>query len=348
RYRFDAEQAFPRSDGFNWRTSGSSLDSWGFPTAASTNSGNANRAWVDQEHAHWYGMVDYYYVTCDETIHDAINDGPKDRFLNAKAGLNTGSLWNERAIGNELIAIARMYQLAKGTNDPDAPGFLTVADQVLNAQVWPDLPNPAPPGAAQNAQGTAMNRGFHYGCCASDTWPNPPATSGPNGAGSARTNHIFMTSILVQGMYELSVARGTSWTGTAGTDMYNRALDYAYGMAHWELTEGFFDNGTCAPVQQCGFMYALTPDYPQTVGPQIGQETIWYPFFVQQLYKGDVATWQRKLNIQLKQVDQANSGGTWDENANYAVNQVIFSALHPGTVTAVDVPVTVTNNSAGS
>jgi len=92
RYRFDAEQAFPRSDGFNWRTSGSSLDSWGFPTAGSTNSGLANRAWVDQEHAHWYGMVDYYYLSGDETIHDAINDGPKDRFLNTTASLNTGNL----------------------------------------------------------------------------------------------------------------------------------------------------------------------------------------------------------------------------------------------------------------
>jgi hypothetical protein len=347
RYRFDAEQAFPRSDGFSWRTSGSSLDSWGFPTAGSTNGGNANRAWVDQEHAHWYGMVDYYLASGDETIHDAINDGPKDRFLNTTAALNTGGLWNERAIGNELIAISRMYQLARGTNDPDAPGFLTVADKVMNTQVWPDLPNPAAPGA-QNAQGTGMNRGFHYGCCASDTWPNPPATSGPAGAGSARTNHVFMTSILVQGVYELAIARGTTWTGTAGNDQYNRALDYAYGLAHWELTEGFSDNGTCVPVQQCGFIYALTPDYPQTLGPQIGQETIWYPFFIQQLYKGDVGFWQRKLNVQLKQVDQANSGGTWDENANYTVNQAIYSALHPGTAVMQDVAITVANNGGGS
>jgi Bacterial Ig domain/YetA-like protein len=349
RYRFDAEQAFPRSDGFNWRSSGSSLDSWGFPTAGSTNSGNANRAWVDQEHAHWYGMVDYYYVSGDETIHDAINDGPKDRFLNTTASLNTGSLWNERAIGNELIALARMYQLAKGTNDTDAPGFLTVADKVLATQVFPDIPTPAAPGTPdQGKQGTSMSRGIHYGCCGWDSFPNPPASNGPGGAGTGRQDKPFMTSIMVQGVYELAQARGTGWTSSTGADQYNHAIDYAYGMAHWALTEGYVDNGVCSPASTCGAVYEVFLDYPQNLSAQNGQETIWYPYYVQQVYKGDVGTWQRKLNIQLKQVDQANSGGSWDENANYAVNQAIFSALHPGTITQLDVPITVVNNGGGS
>jgi len=349
RYRFDAEQAFPRSDGFTWRTSGSSLDSWGFPTAGSTNSGNANRAWVDQEHAHWYGMVDYYFVSGDETIHDAINDGPKDRFLNTTASLNTGNLWNERAIGNELIALARMYLLAKGTNDPDAPGFLTVGDKVMATQVFPDIPNPAAPGTpAQGQQGTAINRGIHYGCCGWDSFGNPPASNGPGGAGTARQDKPFMTSIMIQGVYELAQARGTTWTSSTGADQYNHALDYAYGMAHWALTEGYVDNGVCNPVSTCGFVYEVFLDYPQTLAAQNGQETIWYPFYLEQLYKGDLSVWQRKLNIQLKQVDQANSGGSWDENANYAVNQAIFSSLHPGTITQQDVAITVANNGGGS
>lgn len=347
RYRFNAEQAFPRSDGFNWRSTTSSLDSWGFPTATSTNSGNANRAWIDQEHAHWYGMMDYYFITGDETIHDAINDGPKDRFLNTKAALNNGLLWNERAIGGELVALARMYQLARGTNDPDAPGFLTVADQVLNQQVWPDLSNPQPAGS-QTGQGTARNRGLHYGCCAYDNWPNPPASSGPGGAGTARVDVVFMHSVLSQGMYEIASARGSTWSNGQGTDQYNRALDYSYGMAHWMLTEGFIDDGVCNPVQNCGFTYIISPDYTQSLGPQIGQETIWTPFFMEQFYKGDLAFWQRRLNIQLRQVDAANPGGSWDENGNYAVNQAIYSALHPGTVVAQDVTIAVTNNGGGS
>jgi hypothetical protein len=294
-------------------------------------------------------MVDYYYMTGDETIHDAINDGPKDRYLNTTAALNTGSLWNERAIGNELIAIARMYLLAKGTNDPDAPTFLTVADKVLNTQVFPDVPNPAAPGTAdQSKQGTAMNRGIHYGCCGWDSFANPPATNGPGGAGTGRQDKPFMTSIMVQGVWELTQARGPTWTGPAGTDQYNHALDYAYGMAHWALTEGYVDNGVCTPVSTCGAVYEIFLDYPQTVGAQNGQETIWYPYYLEQIYKGDVSWWQRKLNIQLRQVDAAGSGGSWDENANYAVNQAIFSALHPGTVSQQDVAINVVNNGGGS
>jgi hypothetical protein len=349
RYRFDAEQAFPRSDGFDWRSSGASVDSMGFPTAGSANGGNANRSWVDQEHAHWYGMVDYYYVSGDETIHDAINDGPKDRYLNTTAALNTGSLWNERAIGNELIALARTYLLAKGTNDPDAPTFLTVADKVLNAQVFPDIPNPAAPGTpAQGQQGTAMNRGIHYGCCGWDSFANPPASNGPGGAGTARQDKPFMTSILIQGVWEIAQARGATWTSPSGADQYNHALDYAYGMAHWALTEGYVDNGVCNPVSTCGAVYEVFLDYPQALTAQNGQETIWGPYYLEQIYKGDVGWWQRKLNIQLRQVDAAGGGGSWDENANYAVNQAIYSALHPGTVTQQDVAITVVNNGGGS
>jgi hypothetical protein len=119
-------------------------------------------------------------------------------------------------------------------------------------------------------------------------------------------------------------------------------------MSHWALTEGYVDNGVCNPVSTCGAVYEVFLDYPQQLSAQNGQETIWYSYYVEQLYKGDVGAWQRKLNIQLKQVDQANSGGSWDENANYAVNQAIFSALHPGTITQQDVTVNVTNNGGGS
>jgi len=89
-YRFLADSAWPRSDGFNWRdrphltASNPELDGFGFPTAASANSslatGHAN--WLDQEHGHWYGLPDYYFLSGDESIKDALLDGPKDYFLN--------------------------------------------------------------------------------------------------------------------------------------------------------------------------------------------------------------------------------------------------------------------------
>jgi hypothetical protein len=100
-YRYLGDSAWARSDGFNWRdkpniqASGPELDTFGRPSAASANNslatGHAN--WLDQEHGHWYGMPDSYFITGDETIRDAIMDGPADYFLNAmttQAGLFGG------------------------------------------------------------------------------------------------------------------------------------------------------------------------------------------------------------------------------------------------------------------
>src|SRR5262249_56253641 len=123
----------------------------------------------------------------------------------------------------ELVALARMYQLAKGTNDTDAPAFLTVTDQVLNQQVWPDLSNPQPVGS-QTGQGTSRNRGLHYGCCAYANWPNPPATNGPGGAGTARVGVVFMHSVLGQGMYEIANTRGATGARPPGTHLEKQRL----------------------------------------------------------------------------------------------------------------------------
>jgi hypothetical protein len=92
-YRFLADSAWPRSDGFNWRdrpdveAAKPELDTFARPTAASANSSLASghADWLDQEHGHWYGMPDYYFLSGDETIKDAILNGPKDYFLNEQS-----------------------------------------------------------------------------------------------------------------------------------------------------------------------------------------------------------------------------------------------------------------------
>src|SRR5262249_25941409 len=62
-YRFVADQGFARSDGFEWRAQDArGLDFWGFPLARSLNRLEAHRCWIDQNHAHWYGMTDYYFL----------------------------------------------------------------------------------------------------------------------------------------------------------------------------------------------------------------------------------------------------------------------------------------------
>ena len=224
-YRFQAEQAFPRSDGFSWRDRPlSELDAFGFPSIVSTNSSMAHRAWIDQEHAHWYGMLDFYYMTGDEDIHDAILDGPKDRYLNANTSVNnaqinaTSGLYNTRSVGAQLIATARMYNFLRETADPDADAVLAQGVKTYEMQVKPDLcvsgfPAGCNPGALDSYAGGGVDsgtrgisrvRGFPWG---------PAGRSGTFCLQSHqyRVNSVLQASILLQGMWELLQVKGKSW-----------------------------------------------------------------------------------------------------------------------------------------
>ena len=126
-YRLVAEQAFPRSDGFNWRDRAGELDtSAATPNATSANSTLAHRDWAvgsasygndSHQHTHIGGLMDAYYLTGDETLHDAILDGPLDRY---GCGANcsnagVGGLWSTRAIGSYLGNTARLSQFLADT-----------------------------------------------------------------------------------------------------------------------------------------------------------------------------------------------------------------------------------------
>lgn len=116
--RQQAEVMLPHSDGFNWRDRpqfgqpGAELDGFGFPTATSANSSLGFKNWMASgvdagEHTHWWGMIDYYYLSGDETIKDALLDGPKDYYMtrytyqNGKAGESTQSKG-----GNGLVTVS--------------------------------------------------------------------------------------------------------------------------------------------------------------------------------------------------------------------------------------------------
>ena len=60
-----AERSFPRSDGFDWRNHPlGQLNYLGQPqNIASANGALATRNWIEGQHAHWYGMTDYYFLT---------------------------------------------------------------------------------------------------------------------------------------------------------------------------------------------------------------------------------------------------------------------------------------------
>jgi len=119
-YHFLADSAWPRSDGFNWRdrpnieASNPELDIFGRPSASSANNslatGHAN--WLDQEHGHWYGMPDYYFISGDETIKDAILNGPKDYFLNEE----TSQAGNFGGMSGRVNTNGTQVTLAVGPN----------------------------------------------------------------------------------------------------------------------------------------------------------------------------------------------------------------------------------------
>ena len=140
-YRFQAESAFPHSDGFNWRDQTGQYDGFGFPSTTSANSSLSFRNWKDQEHGHWYGMTDYYFLTGDEAIKEALLDGPKDWFLNPNTYQNgvAGGLFNTRSIAGQLIGAARFSKFLAAIGDPDAAGVLAQGTNAYNAQVKPEL-----------------------------------------------------------------------------------------------------------------------------------------------------------------------------------------------------------------
>lgn len=109
-YRMEVEKTFPRADGFTWRSKGpTEVDqTYGFPTATSANSSLGFTDYIQFEHEHWYGLTDYYFMTGDETINDALQDGPTNYFLEPRSAVNDGSDYNIRAVGAHMMGSARL------------------------------------------------------------------------------------------------------------------------------------------------------------------------------------------------------------------------------------------------
>lgn len=80
--RMQAEQTYPRSDGFQWQDQTGQFDGFTQPTATSANSALTFRNWHDQEHQSTWGCTLYYQMTGDDTIKDYLLDGYTDYFSN--------------------------------------------------------------------------------------------------------------------------------------------------------------------------------------------------------------------------------------------------------------------------
>jgi hypothetical protein len=352
-YRFLADSAWPRADGFAWRnqphanTSNPQVDGFGFPTATSANSslamGSAN--WIDQEHGHWYGLPDYYMMTGDETIHDGLLDGPKDWFLNPDTYQNGsfGGLWNSRAVGVELMGASRFSTFLTSTGDSDAPTVLTQGANDYLAQVNTQLCvsgfptgctfGPIQPSGSWVTQGISRTRGLHYGGTSSYLTP----WCGNNNA-QVRGAATFMTTNLIQGILELRNAEGSNWSE------YTNSLDLAYGISRWSLSEMFVDDGS-GNWEVNGFRYYVALDLSATCGgtqdphtvPQ-AQQTVWFSFLPKYLVDGDTS-WAGKFKIGIQR-DEAAIGTTTSDFGAYSPAHMMTIINNPTTTVLNNVPIT--------
>lgn len=333
-YRMVVEHSFPRSDGFDWRDHPvNQLTPQGFPMIPSGNASYVFKNYVEDEHAHWYGLINYYFMTGDETVKDQLQDGVKDRYLNPRILYNTGRQWASRDVGENLISLARLYVAYRAMGDPDANQILTVADQVLNAQVFPEL---RVSGFGNNHQGTSRTRGIQFGCCQGDSEP---------GGYTGRVSVTFHAAILEEGLYELAHARGPSW------DKYNLALDLAYGSAMWAFHENY---GTLAgkppsPMTN-GFRYMTFLDFPNNTPPGCcwwyragNTQTEWFHFFMLAAYSGDTG-WGQEFQWYLQRIV---SGGDFVELGSYMVDAALGVLLHPPATRLVDIPLSVHQDGNG-
>jgi len=284
-YRYAGDLAWPRSLGFDWRGTPSTstyLDSYGFPSHyTQANTGTATQIWINSdsgEHSHWYDMPYAYLMTGDETIKDALLDGPKDYFLqttnntwNPTGTYQTGNsggngLYNARAIGANLAGAAEFSAFLSSINDPDSTGVqnLGIADYTnqvkpqLCANGYPgactlspaiDLYPTAPSSAAWTTTGVNPVRGVFESknqSTASSTWCGVNHT--------LRGNETFMSAILVKGMLRLRAVAGSGWSE------YWNSLDLADGIARQNMTEMYYDDSS-GRWDVTGFRYMQATDW---------------------------------------------------------------------------------------
>lgn len=349
-YRMVAEHGFPRSDGFRWRDyPRDQLNAAGFPEEFQVaNGGLAMRDWMEAawEHNHVYGITDYYFLSGDEFIKDAILDGMSDRFLNAKVNDNVGGkLWNTRAVGSQMMAISRLYQFYEAIGDKeDATAVLKIGDTTLAKQVYPELNVSGfgvgkPIVGVEGSIGISRTRGIAYGCCATGDPDKEHGITEPN-----RIALSFHIAIMAEGLWEYAQTRGRDWSD------YWKLCDLAYAVSEWARKESFVNSGTS---RTSGIIYWIYLDYPNDgtkfytqKGPGPGQSS-WFNWYTVGAYTGDTAEWKREFELQLLRIDK-ESTYPWAEVGSHMIQATVGLIVHPPKEKLVSVPVTVKNNGGGN
>jgi hypothetical protein len=346
-YRFQTEQVFPRSDqngasAFNWRDSfvpPSALGLNGVPAnVASLNSalncdpgatGGCGRNWIEPvaEHAHWYGMTDYYFMTGDEAVREALVDGASDEFINPNITYVVNhSYVNTRAIGAAVMSATRLHNFFAAIGDTtNAAAAYTTIDAILAGQLYPEL---KVSGCGTSAiKGESRCRGIAAG---------PQDVDGAN-----RVFKPLMHSILLEGLWEYLQERGPSWPN------HQLLYDLMEGIANAMLNEGYVASGVTETncTTGTGLAYELFMDKANTpadnLHPTCGQ-TVWFNFYVASKYGDPHLPWITKFQTHLKHVDRYSSPGAWAEYGSVFLEAVISEILNPEPYSLQDVPLTVT------
>jgi hypothetical protein len=292
-YRFLTDDAAPHSDGFNWRDK-PGMDSFGRPgTISSLNSGLAFTSWYDEEHYHWYGMPDYYFMSGDETVKDAILDGYADWHLNttAQQAGNYPGTSNSRSVGVTLLSAARVGTFLRAIGQTsEADTVLNNAAALYNFAIVPVLCT----NAEQSSQGCTTGATLSEPLKWETDWKNfgVSRTRGIVWKGGGASTwcgvdrlpayyRFYSTwasgAFNVLGLWELAQAKGTGW------NEYWRALDLAYGIIQGANDEFWFEQGN-GRWDQDGWRSGTAFDRPGncTVSPETGSPAFDQQYFVPQ------------------------------------------------------------------
>jgi hypothetical protein len=289
-----------------------------------------------------------------------------------------------RDLGIELIAASRFYEYLKAIGDTDADNVLFQGqisyDYFVDAQGCQNgFPTGCTPPPLANTDSSfhgdprALNfeRGVHQSSRNSIGWCGTSGGGVESGlTGNYRVGLSFQQSILIEGVLAYRRAKGTSWSG------YNRALDLAFGMGQWALTENYQDDGTSrwqilsaqpyTVFPMNGYRYMIPTDMkaqcpamttvdanvlvvgsaimdPDAMGNAV--QGGWFPFYVNYLTTGSTA-WERKAKIEMDMVGNFQS---WPSDfGGYLINNLIYSVTSPSGLSLQDVSFTFADLGSGN
>jgi hypothetical protein len=359
-YRFVAQNGYPYLYGDAWSNHTGDIDQQGYPQQASANYSNVYTApccrhdFAGQEHAHDYGAPDYYYLTGDQSVYDAIVGGMVDMYSSSYSSLygNKGGYINPRSNAAALLHGARLHNFLTSIGDSaHAIGVQNQALSVYTKQIRPDLCVSGYPsgctytGTSPNAAGTSRVRGMTQG-----TYQNTTIAEGAllcSNTSPYRIAGAFQVDILLGGEWEFRNEMGSGW------QYYTELFDIMYGQSQFALTEDFYDDGT-GSWSTSGNRYYLALDAANNVPvgcaaagnsfdyytpkQNNGIETTWNRYYIQNQYNGSTG-WRSKA---LVTVQRNIADGNVDDPNHYQLAQVLNAigtvpaqSLTAATITAV-------------